>query len=108
MEYFIGWIVLSFVVAVIAANRGRSVFGFFLLSLVLSPIISGIILVSSPVIEPEEDDDRGRDEPAEQPAARPVQLSTADELMKLAALRDKGVLTEDEFAGQKRRLLSRL
>jgi len=32
--------------------------------------------------------------------------STADELAKLAALRDRGVLTEAEFEGQKQKLLS--
>jgi hypothetical protein len=31
--------------------------------------------------------------------------STADELTKLAALKDKGVLTEEEFAAQKKALL---
>jgi hypothetical protein len=33
-------------------------------------------------------------------------LGVADELSKLAALRDSGVLTEDEFANQKARLLA--
>jgi hypothetical protein len=33
-------------------------------------------------------------------------VSVADELQKLAALRDSGVLTDDEFATQKARLLS--
>lgn len=32
--------------------------------------------------------------------------STAEELSKLAALRDQGVLTDDEFASQKARLLA--
>ena len=32
--------------------------------------------------------------------------STADELTKLAELRDKGVITEDELQAQKRKLLS--
>lgn len=32
-------------------------------------------------------------------------VSVADELLKLAALRDGGILTEDEFAQQKARLL---
>lgn len=31
--------------------------------------------------------------------------STADELMKLAALRDQGILTDEEFASQKAKLL---
>ncbi|MGO4806423.1 SHOCT domain-containing protein [Arthrobacter sp. 2MCAF15] len=35
----------------------------------------------------------------------PPMAGVADELSKLAALRDAGVLSEDEFAAQKRRLL---
>ena len=45
---------------------------------------------------------RGRDEDAAEPAGTG---SVADELAKLAALRDSGVLTEAEFAAQKARLL---
>lgn len=41
--------------------------------------------------------------PAPTPAAAP---DLADQLMKLAALRDSGILTEDEFATQKARLLA--
>lgn len=39
-------------------------------------------------------------------AATPAAPSVADELEKLAALRDKGVLTEEEFQAQKRGLLA--
>jgi hypothetical protein len=38
-------------------------------------------------------------------ASRPAPASTADQLTKLAALRDQGVLTEEEFAAQKANLL---
>jgi hypothetical protein len=38
-------------------------------------------------------------------AASPQSSSVADELAKLAALRDKGVLTEEEFSAQKSKLL---
>jgi hypothetical protein len=44
---------------------------------------------------------------ARQPTApKATQPSVADELTKLAALRDKGVLTEAEFDAQKKRLLA--
>lgn len=33
-------------------------------------------------------------------------VSVADELAKLAAMRDQGILTDDEFQAQKARLLS--
>lgn len=39
------------------------------------------------------------------PASRPDPVSAADELTKFAELRDKGVLTEEEFATQKARIL---
>ena len=45
MEIVLGWIVFSIVAGVIANARGRSGFGFFLLSLVLSPLI-GILLAA--------------------------------------------------------------
>lgn len=38
-------------------------------------------------------------------ASAPQSLSVADELVKLAALRDQGVLTDDEFSLQKAKLL---
>lgn len=46
MEIFIGWIVFSIVAGVVASSKGRSGFGYFLLSLVLSPLI-GIILAAA-------------------------------------------------------------
>ena len=42
MEIFVPWLALSVVAAVIASNRGRSGWGFFFLSLILTPLI-GII-----------------------------------------------------------------
>lgn len=46
--YVIGWIALSIISWVIASNKGRSGFGFFLLSLILSPVIGiiGALVVS--------------------------------------------------------------
>lgn len=44
MELIVGWLVFAVVVGVAANSRGRSGFGWFLLSLLLSPLI-GIILV---------------------------------------------------------------
>ena len=42
MEVFVVWLALSFIAGVIASKKGRSGFGFFLLSIVLSPLV-GII-----------------------------------------------------------------
>ncbi len=47
---------------------------------------------------------RARAQPAEQQPQQP-QVSAYDELAKLAALRDQGVVTEQEFQEQKAKLL---
>lgn len=44
MIVFLSWIAFSFIVGIIAVNKGRSGIGFFLLSLLLSPLF-GIIAV---------------------------------------------------------------
>jgi hypothetical protein len=45
MELFLFWIVGAFIVGVIATNKGRSGFGWFLLSLIVSPILTGILVL---------------------------------------------------------------
>lgn len=45
--------------------------------------------------------------PAPSATVAPAASLTADALRKLARLRDEGILTADEFAEQKRRLLNR-
>lgn len=44
MEVFLIWLVFAVLVGVLANSRGRSGFGFFLLSVLLSPLI-GLIIV---------------------------------------------------------------
>jgi phosphate/sulfate permease len=43
VEFVVGWIIFSIVAGAIASAKGRSGFGYFLLSLFLSPLV-GIIL----------------------------------------------------------------
>jgi len=42
------WFVLAFVIGVAAERRGRSGFGWFLLAVLLSPLIAGILLAVLP------------------------------------------------------------
>lgn len=51
MEWFIGWIVFSFVAAAIAGAKNRSTGGYFLLSLVLSPLVGIILAAALPKLE---------------------------------------------------------
>lgn len=57
MEIAIGWLFLAVVVGIIAANRGRSGFGWFLLSLAISPLIGGVLVLAlgSPKADPASD-----------------------------------------------------
>jgi hypothetical protein len=41
------WVVLSIAVAILASNKGRSGFGWFVLSLVISPLIAGLFCAVS-------------------------------------------------------------
>jgi hypothetical protein len=106
----------------LAESRGRSLPGFFLFSFFLSPLIAFIILLVMPNLveraEEEAERDRARREEHERQLEQIRALSTqneladtgvaasvADELTKLAALRDRGVLTDEEFQSQKAALL---
>ena len=121
------WLALGTGVAYLADSRGRSGIGFFLLSIFLSPLLGLIVVLvtEDKNVTAERDRQRRRDherqlesiraiaasaQPASKPSPRVVAAPTpaasvADELIKLAALRDKGILTEAEFQEQKQAIL---
>lgn len=51
MEIFFGWLIFSVVSGAIASAKGRSGIGYFLLSIVLSPIVGLILAAALPRIE---------------------------------------------------------
>jgi hypothetical protein len=124
--FIFSWLLFAVGVGVLADSRGRSGVGHFFLSVLLSPLIGLIIvLVAEDLVKAKqaEEDRRYQHQrelesiktivratetpPKAAPAApQPVSVSVADELNKLLALKDRGALTDDEFAAQKRRLLS--
>ncbi|WP_313330363.1 SHOCT domain-containing protein [Comamonas sp.] len=138
MELFlllVFWGLLSWGVASLATSRGRSGWGFFLLSFFMSPLLGLIIVLIMRDLaqENQQYSERQREEyyrtkererehekqleslraiSATQPKAftapstNSPSNSIADELSKLATLRDQGVLTAEEFDQQKKTLLS--
>lgn len=44
------WILFALVVAIAAGGRGRSVFGWFLIACVISPLLAAILLALLPVV----------------------------------------------------------
>ncbi len=126
MEFLVVWLLFAALIGWWADARGRSWIGFALISFVGSPILAGIILLVTKDLkkaEAEEAEKRAteaqreqerREEHERQLASIKVlakapgsgSVSVADELVKLAGLRDAGVLTADEFAAQKAALLA--
>jgi hypothetical protein len=48
MEYVVFWIGLTVVVGIFAASRGRSSVGWCLLSLIISPVLAGLLIAVMP------------------------------------------------------------
>ena len=78
MELFIFWLILSIVVGVFAGTKNRSGFGWFMLSLLISPIITLILVAILP-----------------RRSSPPVSLE--GKLREIDRLRTDGVITEDEY-----------
>ena len=123
---FAFWGLLCVGVGALAHSRGRSAVGFFLLSVFFTPLLGLIVVLVIQDLnkKAERDQQTRRDHeqrleeikalthgptvtlPTVTPARPAVTGSIADELVKLADLRDRGVLTQDEFAQQKATLLA--
>jgi len=124
-------------VAALASSRGRSGLGFFLLSFFFSPLLGLIVVLVMKDLadesakesekrreEERREFDRKREHEKQLESLRAVtasqanrapsstvesiaSISVADELIKLASLRDKAILSSEEFEQQKRQLLGR-
>lgn len=124
LGFFVFWVIVAVLVGAWAVGRGRSGWGFGLLSFFLSPILAVIVLlVMKDLKQAAADEERRRAEDLKRDQERrdahereleSIKVlaqprapgSVADELVKLAGLRDAGVLTDDEFAAQKAALLA--
>lgn len=120
MEWLFLWAAFAVGVGLLANSRGRSGIGYFLLSVLLSPILGLIVvLVQRNLVDQQrQEEQRKADQAAHVESIRAIAQSNAgatradgsslaDELDKLAALKEKGHLTAEEFAAQKARLLAR-
>ena len=88
MELIAIWLFFGALVGWVATTKGRSGVGWFLLAVLISPLIAGIIILVMGPAKPQ----------------API-VGVADELQKLAALRDNGTITEAEFQRQRAALL---
>lgn len=130
------WVLLSFLVGAHAQGKGYSAWLFVVLALLISPLIAWLVsFVLKDKVQEEKrredqefmaqraEADRKRDHearleelraltaaqqtPAPVAPTAPPARSVVEELEKLAALKERGVLTELEFAEQKAAILGR-
>lgn len=92
---FLFWIILAFVVAMIGDNR-KIGFGWALFwSVLLSPLIGLLIVLASDRKKPQEVVVKGGVN------------SVADELAKLADLKERNIISEEDFEKQKAKILAK-
>jgi hypothetical protein len=120
MELLMIWIIFAVIVGAAASGRGRSVAGWIILSVLVSPLLSLILLVVMPNLR----EQRTREEAHRQelqhlasiaagPGLAPRQASLPTEapmttLTRLADMRDRGLITVEEFAAKKIEILARV
>lgn len=102
------WLLFAFIVAIIAAERRIGFWAALILSLIFSPVIGLIITVISPSLK----DERYKAsllaiqrEQQESISKIGTTKSVAEEITRFAELKNQGLITDDEFQLQKRKLL---
>lgn len=114
MEIVLIWLFGAFFVAgVFGSTRKIGFFQAFILSIFFSPVVGIIGCLMSPTLEEERKKQQlyeqltKKDQQPEPPKVEDQKLtgSIADELKKLKELLDAGVLTQEEFDAQKKKLL---
>jgi hypothetical protein len=86
MEIFLFWVILSGVVAFYASTKSRTVFGWFLSSLLLSPLITLVLLLILP-------------------AKGNSPLSLEGRLREIQRLKDDGVISEEEYQMKRKAII---
>jgi hypothetical protein len=113
---FAGWIVFSFIVAGIGSGRKVGFFGALAYSMLLSPVIGLIVVFFSKSDKEEEYEEsvlqtqieqRNTLEKIANQAVQKQAISISDEILKLKELQNQGILTEEEFEAQKKKLLEK-
>lgn len=106
MEIFFFWGLLSVIIGMIGSSRKIGFFGALLCSLLLSPIIGGIITLASTSKTQAEMLNEMKKQSTSQPPQNGPEKSIADELQKLKVLLDDGSITQEDYDAAKKKLLS--
>jgi hypothetical protein len=97
-----GWAVISFILSVVTWGVAWLIFPFFANSLHADSLIKRGYLNQK-----QWDEKRNQGKKSQESSSQPaVPSSIADELSKLAVLREKGILSPEEFDRQKQKILA--
>jgi phosphate/sulfate permease len=110
MGIFLGWILFSFVAGAIGSDRTIGFWGAFLLSLILSPVIGGIVALASTkksTIEFQKRMLAAQEGKAGKESFERNQTNLADELAKLERQYIDGKITVYDYEAQKDSLVKR-
>jgi hypothetical protein len=111
MDILLFWVLLALIPAAIASSKGRSALGWFLIGVLISPVLAAIIVTVLP--SPALDERRHAELIAAASRGAPVSGAASQEdpisaVGRLAQLRDAGAITSEEFETKKADLLSRI
>ena len=104
MEIFLGWVIFSVIVGILADQRGRNGVGWGFLAAMISPLLSGIILFIIPNLKTEK-------EIKEKEERIKLTISGSDLLLsleKLWQLNEKEIITDIEYSARKMKLIEDL
>jgi hypothetical protein len=86
MELVLFWFMFSIVVGVFAGTKNRTGFGWFILSLIISPIITFLLVAVLPRVSKNLD-------------------SLEAKLLEAKRLKDSGMITEEEYQSKRKAIL---
>lgn len=109
--WFLCWGVFAIPIYVYANRIGRNGISYVLLSLLISPLFSYLLLVANGSSEAQNLENKIREREMEVIAVNKVSSRNSmdlkyERLEKLGSLKEKGVLTEEEFLKEKEKILS--
>lgn len=105
MEFLIIWLVFCTLVGAMGSGRSIGFAASFFISLLLSPLIGFVVVLCSKTETQEKLEKVIINQSENNNITTDNSMSIADELEKLAKLKDKGIITEAEFNLGKEKLL---
>jgi hypothetical protein len=105
MEIFIIWLAFSIFAGMVASNKNRSFLGYFMLSIVLSPLIGFVAALIAT-------DKNSHSQKVEFQKSKPKDDSKtsegANKLQELNSLKEQGFITEEEFEEKRKKIVSEM